>query len=60
MAMEVAAREALKPIRKLHNCVYGFRLPKTEASKAELFCKHCQVKWPCETAKSIYAAAELP
>ncbi|QDK01166.1 hypothetical protein I5J50_gp63 [Mycobacterium phage Purky] len=55
-----AAREMAKPIRNLHNRVFGFRLvPKIKTGNRELFCKHCHVKWPCPTAKLVYTSEEL-
>ncbi|AEK06483.1 hypothetical protein PBI_SEBATA_6 [Mycobacterium phage Sebata] len=53
------AREVLKPIRELHQPGYGYKLPRTESSRPESFCKHCEVKWPCDTAKLIYTTEEL-
>lgn len=56
---EEAAREALKAIREIHKRLYGFKLPKTAESRAELFCVECQVVWPCKTAKAAYSSEEL-
>ncbi|QED11197.1 hypothetical protein SEA_LOLAVINCA_6 [Mycobacterium phage LolaVinca] len=45
-----AAREALKPIRELHQ-------PRWKLSAS--ICDHCRHSWPCDTAKLIYTAEEL-
>lgn len=53
VAMEAAAREAVKPIRELHQRVddgHPSGLPT---------CEHCQGDWPCSTASLIYTTEEL-
>ena len=45
-----AAREALKPIRELHQRVPDGRYPK---------CSTCEYDWPCATAYLIYPDEEL-
>lgn len=53
--MEVAAREALKPIQDLHRLrKYGPSVPSSQR-----WCSHCKVDWPCDTAKLIYPENEL-
>ncbi|ORA25194.1 hypothetical protein [Mycobacterium aquaticum] len=52
-ALRLAAREALKPIRELHQRVddgHPSGLPT---------CEHCQGDWPCSTSALIYTTEEL-
>jgi len=51
-----AAREALRPIRELHYSV-GAGTPTGEFAEK---CCTCPEYWPCETARLVYAAEELP
>ncbi|AEJ91887.1 hypothetical protein THORA_53 [Mycobacterium phage Thora] len=56
--MENAAREALKPIRELHrprwsNCINAC-CSGEDCRLRERVCEHCEVDWPCDTAKLIY------
>jgi hypothetical protein len=48
-----AAREALKPIRELH---------QPESCRSDDFdpeCVDCNQLWPCDTAQLIYSSEEL-
>lgn len=58
-----AAREALKPIRELHqpewdNCINACCSGK-ECKNRTRICGHCWGEWPCDTAKLIYTTEEL-
>ncbi|AIM50483.1 hypothetical protein PBI_ZONIA_54 [Mycobacterium phage Zonia] len=53
-----AAREALKPIRELHrprwsNCINAC-CSGEDCRLRDRVCEHCEVDWPCDTAKLIY------
>lgn len=45
-----AAREALKPIRKLHS--------KADMPWGAPYCLHCKAIWPCATARLVYSTEE--
>ena len=59
-----AAREALKPIRELHQKFSVRSLGFADDQPRIDICGGCsdigvQVPWPCETAKLIYTSEEL-
>ena len=56
---EVAAREALKPLRELHRPLD--RPISWGNTQTERVCHHClgPVKWPCATARLVYSSEEL-
>ncbi|AHB29766.1 hypothetical protein GRADUATION_70 [Mycobacterium phage Graduation] len=59
----VAAREALEPIRELHrprwsNCINAC-CSGEDCRLRDRVCEHCEVDWPCDTAKLIYTTEEL-
>lgn len=56
LAMADIAREALKPIRELHKSIDYFN---GDDGSYEFTCAHCDVLWPCATAKLVYSAEEL-
>ncbi|ANA85538.1 hypothetical protein PBI_BLUEBERRY_76 [Gordonia phage Blueberry] len=56
---EAGAREALAPLRDRHTAGYGFKLPRREGDRPEVFCEACHVKWPCADARLIYPEEEL-
>lgn len=53
------AREALKPIRDLHQPgpLSAFGTARMEGAKQE--CRHCRRAWPCATARLAYSSEEL-
>ncbi|AEJ93022.1 hypothetical protein FDI16_gp047 [Mycobacterium phage Shauna1] len=58
-----AAREALEPIRELHhprwsNCINAC-CSGEDCRLRDRVCEHCEVDWPCDTAKLIYTSEEL-
>ncbi|ATN88657.1 hypothetical protein SEA_DEMSCULPINBOYZ_62 [Mycobacterium phage Demsculpinboyz] len=57
------AREVLKPIRELHrprwsNCINAC-CSGEDCRLRDRVCEHCEVDWPCDTAKLIYTSEEL-
>ncbi|AYB70746.1 hypothetical protein SEA_CLARKSON_7 [Mycobacterium phage Clarkson] len=59
---EAGAREALKPIRELHrprwsNCINAC-CSGEDCRLRDRVCEHCEVDWPCDTAKLIYTTEE--
>lgn len=52
---EGGAEEALAPIRKLHQSDHWI----DPESDAEPYCVQCMKKWPCPTARLVYAEEEL-
>ncbi|QFP96590.1 hypothetical protein SEA_SMOOCH_99 [Mycobacterium phage Smooch] len=59
----VTAREVLKPIRELHrprwsNCINAC-CSGEDCRLRDRVCEHCEVDWPCDTAKLIYTTEEL-
>ncbi|QOC55828.1 hypothetical protein SEA_JORGENSEN_69 [Mycobacterium phage Jorgensen] len=61
--MVESAREVLKPIRELHrprwsNCINAC-CSGEDCRLRDRVCEHCEVDWPCDTAKLIYTTEEL-
>lgn len=63
LQMADIAREALKPIRELHqpswdNCINACCSGKQCRLRSQI-CEHCYELWPCPTAKLVYSTEEL-
>ena len=61
--MEVAAREAVKPIRQLHkpqwnNCINAC-CSGEQCRHRNQVCEHDYDEWPCDTAKLAYTSEEV-